>query len=72
LWRWVGKNKEWEESAELDLLPTAASPASKISKNAISDESSSLSPPSMMSPNGTTTAIAFLEIFDAGEAAVDG
>ncbi|KAJ5275024.1 hypothetical protein N7505_003569 [Penicillium chrysogenum] len=34
----------------------AASPASKISKNAISDESSSLSPPSMMSPNGTTTA----------------
>jgi hypothetical protein len=21
LWRWVGKNKEWEESAELDLLP---------------------------------------------------
>ncbi|KAJ5400866.1 hypothetical protein N7465_011355 [Penicillium sp. CMV-2018d] len=34
----------------------AASPASKNSKNAISDESSSLSPPSMMSPNGTTTA----------------
>ncbi|KAJ5543448.1 Histone acetyltransferases subunit 3 [Penicillium sp. DV-2018c] len=34
----------------------AASPASKNSKNAASDESSSLSPPSMMSPNGATTA----------------
>ncbi|KAJ5861116.1 Histone acetyltransferases subunit 3 [Penicillium soppii] len=34
----------------------AASPASKISKHAPSDESSSLSPPSMMSPNGATTA----------------
>ncbi|KAJ5308783.1 hypothetical protein PENANT_c013G03516 [Penicillium antarcticum] len=34
----------------------AASPASKISKRAASDDSSSLSPPSMMSPNGATTA----------------
>jgi transcriptional adapter 3 len=34
----------------------AASPASKISKRAASDDSSSLSPPSMMSPNGVTTA----------------
>ncbi|KAJ5142701.1 uncharacterized protein N7515_001488 [Penicillium bovifimosum] len=34
----------------------AASPASKESKNALSDESSSLSPPSMMSPHGATTA----------------
>ncbi|KAJ6080319.1 hypothetical protein N7467_010072 [Penicillium canescens] len=34
----------------------AASPASKISKRAASDDSSSLSPPCMMSPNGVTTA----------------
>ncbi|KAJ6045025.1 uncharacterized protein N7446_003227 [Penicillium canescens] len=34
----------------------AASPASKNSKRAASDDSSSLSPPSMMSPNGVTTA----------------
>ncbi|KAJ5084755.1 hypothetical protein NUU61_009334 [Penicillium alfredii] len=34
----------------------AASPASKNSKNAASDDSSSLSPPSMLSPNGASAA----------------